>query len=169
MSDPEIAIYVIGPPRGPVKIGLAVNPQRRLKTLQTGHDRLLSITHSRTVPAALSFDIERRAHFLVGSARVQGEWFNVSHSEAKEAVDRAVADGGKGEKAKPAVGRPPIKKDLKVEKTTLWLHRPVVDRIIEIVGKQGLSQFMREAAEAELRRREKSASGRANRAAAETP
>lgn len=53
------------------------------------------------------------------------------------------------------MGRPPIKHDMKVEKTTLWLHRPVVDRIIELVGKQGLSQFMREAAEAELKRRER--------------
>jgi hypothetical protein len=54
-----------------------------------------------------------------------------------------------------AMGRPPIKRDMKVEKTTLWLHRPVVDRIIELVGKQGLSDFAREALQRELNRREK--------------
>jgi hypothetical protein len=55
------------------------------------------------------------------------------------------------------MGRPPLKRDMKVEKTTLWLYRPVVDRIIELVGKQGLSEFMRTAAEAELKRRERKA------------
>jgi metal-responsive CopG/Arc/MetJ family transcriptional regulator len=44
---------------------------------------------------------------------------------------------------------------MKVEKTTLWLHRPVVDEIIALVGKQGLSEFMREAAKRELARRAK--------------
>lgn len=60
------------------------------------------------------------------------------------------------------MGRPPIKRDMKVEKTTLWLHRPVVDRIIELVGKQGLSEFMRTAAEAELKRRERKAKDEAD-------
>lgn len=54
------------------------------------------------------------------------------------------------------IGRPPLKEDMKVKKTTIWLHRPVVDRIVELVGSKGLSEFMREAAEAELTRREAS-------------
>lgn len=61
------------------------------------------------------------------------------------------------------MGRPPIKRDMKVKATTLWLHRPVVDRIIELVGKQGLSEFARDALERELRRREEEARRQPNK------
>lgn len=53
------------------------------------------------------------------------------------------------------MGRPPIKPDLKVKKTTIWLHQPMVDRIVALVGSQGMSAFIREAVEAELKRRER--------------
>jgi hypothetical protein len=55
------------------------------------------------------------------------------------------------------MGRPPLRPDLKVTKTTIWLYAPMIARIVALVGKQGMSAFMREAAEAELERRERAA------------
>ena len=45
------------------------------------------------------------------------------------------------------VGRPLVKPGLKVKQHSIWLHRPVVDRIIALVGTHGLSGFMRDAAD----------------------
>ena len=55
----------------------------------------------------------------------------------------------------PRMGRPPIKRDAKVKKTTVWLHEDMVARIVAMVGSQGMSAFFRDAAEAELKRRER--------------
>lgn len=51
------------------------------------------------------------------------------------------------------MGRPPIKAGMKMVKQTVWLDPPLVARIIGVVGDRGMSEFMREAAEAELARR----------------
>lgn len=53
------------------------------------------------------------------------------------------------------MGRPPIKTGMKMVKQTVWLDPPLVARIIGAVGARGMSEFMREAAEAELKRRER--------------
>lgn len=55
------------------------------------------------------------------------------------------------------MGRPPLKAGKKVKQTAVWLHPEMIDRIVALVGKQGMSAFARDAFEAELRRREKSA------------
>lgn len=56
------------------------------------------------------------------------------------------------------MGRPPIKLGTKMEKQTVWLDPPLVKRIHALVGARGMSDFMRTAAEAELKRRERAAS-----------
>ena len=53
------------------------------------------------------------------------------------------------------MGRPPIKKDLSVKQAGVWLHEELLERIRDRVGKQGFSAFMREAAERELKLRDK--------------
>lgn len=53
------------------------------------------------------------------------------------------------------MGRPPIKAGLKMMKQTVWLDPPLVARIIAAVGDRGMSEFVRTAAEAELKRRER--------------
>lgn len=53
------------------------------------------------------------------------------------------------------MGRPPIKQGLKVKQAAVWLHEDLLTRIRAVAGKQGFSEFMREAAEAELARRER--------------
>lgn len=53
------------------------------------------------------------------------------------------------------MGRPPIKAGMKMAKQTIWLDPPLAARIVNLVGSRGMSDFMRVAAEAELRRRER--------------
>lgn len=54
------------------------------------------------------------------------------------------------------VGRPPLELDLVEQK--VYLAKQQLHRVRELVGKQGLSKFMREAVERELERREAEAS-----------
>jgi len=51
------------------------------------------------------------------------------------------------------MGRPP----LGIKSTNVRISEEVKDRIRELVGEQGMAQFIREAIEAELKRREKAA------------
>lgn len=146
LAKRDTTIYVVGSPKGLKKIGLAYNPAARLKAIQTGHGAALSILHARPVRGDLAADIERRAHWLLQEGRVHGEWFRVSVAAARQAVDRAIAEDGQGEKAKPAVGRPA----LNLEETKVRLNAGQKDRIIALVGEQRMAAFIREAIEEKL-------------------
>lgn len=56
-----------------------------------------------------------------------------------------------------SMGRPPLRQGLKVKQAAVWLHADLLKRIKDAAGKQGFSEFMRIAAEAELKRRERKA------------
>jgi hypothetical protein len=58
------------------------------------------------------------------------------------------------------MGRPPIKTGLKMAKQTIWLDPPLQARIVALVGARGMSDFMRTAAEHELKRRERQKPGK---------
>lgn len=82
---------------GPIKIGLAANPEKRLGTLQSGNpDRLYVRAIIRTAePKKLEIDL----HGLFRQHRVGGEWFQPTaellaymeeHGESKEQLAEAV-------------------------------------------------------------------------------
>ncbi len=52
------------------------------------------------------------------------------------------------------MGRPPIRRDAKVKKQTVWMHEDQLARVIALVGSQGLSAFIRRATAAQLEREE---------------
>ena len=60
---------------GPVKIGLAGDPERRVRELQTGNHRDLVIRH--IVPG--DRHVERQLHHRFRAARIKGEWFGRSY------------------------------------------------------------------------------------------
>lgn len=82
-------LYVISEHQsGPCKIGFAVSPEKRLRTLQEANPRSL----------ALEFQIEcsnyrfgeRLAHYRAGIANhIHGEWFNIPVSQAVAVVKQA--------------------------------------------------------------------------------
>lgn len=53
------------------------------------------------------------------------------------------------------MGRPPLKKDVPTVKTTIRVTREFLDRIEAVAGEGKTAAFIRDAAEAELLRREK--------------
>ena len=65
-------VYFIASDDGPIKIGVAINPQSRLKGLQTSHPsqlRILALTTGGTQQ-------ESAYHRQFGAHRLTGEWFN---------------------------------------------------------------------------------------------
>ena len=82
----ETYLYVIaGEYEGPVKIGYSVNPEKRVRQLQTGAAYKLSVYYQQNVNEREARKIERNIHRTLGHLRSHGEWFNLS-------VDQAVAE-----------------------------------------------------------------------------
>lgn len=72
LGPPESFVYFIQQgDDGPVKIGVAVDPESRRRILQVGNPAELHIRH--TVPG--SFHLEYELHGRFGEWRVRGEWF----------------------------------------------------------------------------------------------
>jgi hypothetical protein len=61
-----------------IKIGVAVDPQKRLNGLQTGNPRQLRLLG--TVPGGTS--LERGLHACFQARHVHGEWFRLTEGEA---------------------------------------------------------------------------------------
>lgn len=83
-------IYVIGPKEGFQKIGYSETPEKRLKSLQTGHPELLYIHHTIEVNKLKAKLIEKLIHRNINHKRTKGEWFNLTIDEAKSEIDFAL-------------------------------------------------------------------------------
>lgn len=84
-------VYVIQAEGGPVKVGVAADPARRLVTLRTGTPFRLSLAHVQPIEADLrAVAVERATHALLSAAHAHGEWFAVSAQEAKAAIHEAI-------------------------------------------------------------------------------
>jgi len=152
MISSSTSLYVMGAEGGPMKIGLAKMPERRLRSVQTGHARPVRLLASWPVPLDKARDIELRARWLLREKRAHGEWFTVGAREATQAAKAAVESNGEGEKARPAVGRIKIND----EQTPARFPEGTLARIdAALDGKEKRSDFIREAVERELARRAK--------------
>ena len=63
------------------KIGISNNPEKRLRTLQTGNDRILKIIHK--VFCENYNDVETALHNKYSFLKVNGEWFELSEQDVK--------------------------------------------------------------------------------------
>lgn len=153
-------VYVAGSGRGPKKVGVATSPARRLRALATGHGRPLKLLFSAAVPPDVAVtDVERRAHWLLRDRKTHGEWFDVSAKAAIDAVERAIADGGAGEKEPPSVGRPPLKRNVATVMLSVRLPADVVERIDAAANGKPRGEWVREAIEKRLKARPPTAPG----------
>lgn len=82
-------LYVIAPhalpgadPVGPCKLGVSVDPDRRLRELQTGYPTRLAVHHREPVPAAIARTLERLLHRDIGHFKAKGEWFGICVKDA---------------------------------------------------------------------------------------
>lgn len=83
-------IYIIGSNSSPYKIGFSKEPQKRLKSLQTGHPFKLSLLYTKEVSDQEVKNIEKQIHRVIGYKKSNGEWFNISLEEAISEVNFAV-------------------------------------------------------------------------------
>jgi hypothetical protein len=89
--SPHIYVYIIAAAVDAIKVGVAKNVQRRLKALQTGQHRKLSIFYELSCSRAEAYAVECRAHRLLKERLLEGEWFQVSPEEGKLAIEKAMA------------------------------------------------------------------------------
>lgn len=91
-------IYVIASNElGPTKIGVSVNPAKRIKQLQTGHEGTLRLFYVEEFDSKEIYKIERIIHRTLALQRLRGEWFSISVEKAilevKFALIRHADDG----------------------------------------------------------------------------
>lgn len=82
-------IYVLGPAGGPYKVGHSVEPTTRLATLQIGRESRLIMHHCAHYEGVRACHLEKFAHRLLAEHRINGEWFDVSISQAIDAIELA--------------------------------------------------------------------------------
>jgi Meiotically up-regulated gene 113 len=158
MAAEMTTVYVMGSPRGPVKIGIARNPRRRHQAIQTGSAKPVRLLYSREIPAALAPSVEGHAHWRVREHRLSGEWFDITYRVAKEAVDIAVELGGAGPQVASTVGR----KRINDEQMPGRFPAGTFARMDAVLSEgEKRSDLLREAVEKELKRRERQKPGKA--------
>jgi hypothetical protein len=89
VNNVESFIYVISSGAA-VKIGYSEDPSRRLRQLQTGHERKVELAHQEPVPAEQASKLERLVHEANRHHRIQGEWFDLSIDDAKLEIEYAL-------------------------------------------------------------------------------
>ncbi len=95
-------VYVIGPPVGLQKVGIATDPKQRLATLQTACPFDLFLHLAVAVPFQDAHAIERRVHRLLARSCVRNEWFETTAEEAIAAVQTASSRAAKPVQSAPA-------------------------------------------------------------------
>jgi Meiotically up-regulated gene 113 len=70
-------IYVIGADQPPYKVGVAKNPEQRLKALQTGHPKPLRLIHKIATDAKRTHLLEAAMHRNMRHYQQTGEWFDM--------------------------------------------------------------------------------------------
>ncbi|MHC2016282.1 GIY-YIG nuclease family protein [Methylobacterium sp. CM6247] len=159
MASAEPAfLYVIGSREdGPHKVGLSVDPGRRLKGLQTGNPRRLVVKRAAPSPTNDASAVERYAHYLLRESAILGEWFNVTEEAAWVALvaaTEAVANGlsAPGRPGFGGAGRPMLWPD----KIVAPLPKGSLARMEAVLQPaEDKTDFLRTAVEAELKRRER--------------
>ena len=91
-------IYIIGSEHFPYKIGFSKTPEKRVKSLQTGHPNKLSLLYTKKVSEQNIKKIEKQIHKAISYKRTKGEWFNIILEDAISEVNYAVIRYEKNEK-----------------------------------------------------------------------
>lgn len=98
-------IYAIQSESGPIKIGVSIDPARRLKALTTHKLFSAEIVHTTRAPDGKAYAIEAAAHALLRAKRHRGEWFNITKEQAIEAIELAIDAVDRGESVKKMLRR----------------------------------------------------------------
>ena len=66
-------VYIISDGCGGFKVGVSVNPEKRLKTMQTGNRKTLILEHYEH--KLKPYKVEKVVHQSLAKYRTKGEWF----------------------------------------------------------------------------------------------
>lgn len=80
-------LYIIGSTDPPYKVGISVNPAKRLRALQTGYPLPLQIHYQVATEYNRCKLLETALHRNLQSFRCNGEWFNLELDKLKLEVD----------------------------------------------------------------------------------
>ena len=69
-----------------LKIGIGINPSKRIKQLQTGSSAKLTLIYEREINYASK--VERNLHIDYKDYRLEGEWFDLPIISVKEIDDK---------------------------------------------------------------------------------
>ena len=84
-QDSKCYVYLIQSGDGPVKIGVATDPQFRRNELQTGNPYPLTIRMLiECATSSGAYEVESAFHRAFADARLLGEWFDVSPEQVAE-------------------------------------------------------------------------------------
>jgi hypothetical protein len=75
---------------GYVKLGYSVNPDQRLRELQTANSGALRVIHRARIREDRARLVEQRLHHDLNHHRVRGEWFDLTESKARGMIDYAI-------------------------------------------------------------------------------
>lgn len=79
-------LYFIRAENGLIKIGVSVDPENRLRQLQTGSSTRLELLD--TIETENSNLLESKLHKEFAKYRIHGEWFNISRDTIQYLVER---------------------------------------------------------------------------------
>ncbi len=80
-------LYVIAASdNGPVKLGLSIHPEKRVKQLQTGSVETYHLYHKELVEVSCLKKAEKSLHRLLSHKRMRGEWFDLTVTDAIDEV-----------------------------------------------------------------------------------
>lgn len=146
----EHYLYVIGTDDGPTKIGSSNSPETRLRAFQR-EGRKAFLAGVWPVEHRMALAIERYVHWQLRERHIRGEWFNVTREAAAREIDAALA---KSHQIDPKDRIPPL--DVHGSHSRFpggTLDR--IDRVLDEDKNEKRSDFLREAVERELKRRER--------------
>ena len=158
--DPGTYLYVVGYEAGPCKVGYSYQPEQRERAMQRG-GAVEAVLLERSIPinSRIATAAERYAHWLLRDHHLGVEWFNVTKDVAIAAIRKAVEP----EIMRDHDYRDPIPMVIRItnqikdgEFISTKFPAGTNRRIADILGgPDGKAAFIREAVEAELKRRER--------------
>jgi hypothetical protein len=83
-------IYIIGATEPPYKVGISRDPNRRLKSLQTGYPYPLKLHYTKETDICKTKLLETVIHRHLKLYKTTGEWFNVKLDDLILDVEFAV-------------------------------------------------------------------------------
>lgn len=106
MVAPTKFLYVIceGKDAQSVKIGFSVDPDKRVRQLQTGHASPLVVFYKEEIEAEKVRPLERIVHRLLSHRRQKGEWFSLNPADAVLEIKHAVMRYGDVENLSTRLG-----------------------------------------------------------------